>query len=85
MTRLATLTARLLSALCMLAVVLAWAGFAFGTESTWWIELARYLPRVNHHNRYLRAGLRNHRPDGSPATEPGVLAPEVVPPLAVAD
>ncbi|MBS0441573.1 MAG: endonuclease/exonuclease/phosphatase family protein [Proteobacteria bacterium] len=44
MTRIATLAARLLSALCMLTVVLAWAGFAFGTESTWWIELARYLP-----------------------------------------
>jgi putative (di)nucleoside polyphosphate hydrolase len=24
-------------------------------------ELARYLPRVNHHNRYLRAGMRAHR------------------------
>jgi putative (di)nucleoside polyphosphate hydrolase len=21
-------------------------------------ELARYLPRINHHNRYLRAGMR---------------------------
>ena len=24
-------------------------------------ELARFLPRVNHHNRYLRAGLRSQR------------------------
>jgi putative (di)nucleoside polyphosphate hydrolase len=24
-------------------------------------ELARYLPRANHHNRYLRAGLRAQR------------------------
>jgi putative (di)nucleoside polyphosphate hydrolase len=28
-------------------------------------ELARFLPRVNHHNRYLRAGLRGQRHDGS--------------------
>ena len=27
-------------------------------------ELARYLPRVNHHNRYLRASLRSPRIDG---------------------
>jgi putative (di)nucleoside polyphosphate hydrolase len=27
-------------------------------------ELARFLPRVNHHNRYLRAGLRGQRNDG---------------------
>jgi putative (di)nucleoside polyphosphate hydrolase len=27
-------------------------------------ELARYLPRMNHHNRYLRSGMRApHRPD----------------------
>jgi putative (di)nucleoside polyphosphate hydrolase len=26
-------------------------------------ELARYLPRMNHHNRYLRSGLRSHRHD----------------------
>jgi putative (di)nucleoside polyphosphate hydrolase len=26
-------------------------------------ELARYLPRVNHHNRYLRSGMRPHRRD----------------------
>ena len=24
-------------------------------------ELARYLPRVNHHNRFLRGGLRSQR------------------------
>jgi len=23
-------------------------------------ELARFLPRVNHHNRYLRGGMRHH-------------------------
>jgi putative (di)nucleoside polyphosphate hydrolase len=26
-------------------------------------ELARYLPRVNHHNRYLRSGMRPHHRD----------------------
>ena len=26
-------------------------------------ELARFLPRVNHHNRYLRSGLRAQRLD----------------------
>ena len=30
-------------------------------------ELARYLPRVNHHNRYLRAGLRASRHEGDPS------------------
>jgi putative (di)nucleoside polyphosphate hydrolase len=29
-------------------------------------ELARYLPRVNHHNRYLRSGLRAQRLDNEP-------------------
>ncbi len=24
-------------------------------------ELARYLPRINPHNRYLRSGMRSHR------------------------
>jgi putative (di)nucleoside polyphosphate hydrolase len=38
-------------------------------------ELARYLPRTNHHNRYLRSGMRPHRredDDGEPpvAREP---------------
>jgi putative (di)nucleoside polyphosphate hydrolase len=28
-------------------------------------ELARFLPRVHHHNRYLRAGMRTHRHDDS--------------------
>lgn len=32
------------SALCVLAVLLVWVAFAAGTESTWWIELARYVP-----------------------------------------
>jgi putative (di)nucleoside polyphosphate hydrolase len=27
-------------------------------------ELARFLPRVNHHNRYLRAGVRSQRQEG---------------------
>ena len=27
-------------------------------------ELARYLPKVNHHNRYLRGGMRPHLGDG---------------------
>jgi putative (di)nucleoside polyphosphate hydrolase len=26
--------------------------------------LARYLPRANHHNRYLRSGMRPHRQEG---------------------
>jgi putative (di)nucleoside polyphosphate hydrolase len=29
-------------------------------------ELARYLPRVNHHNRYLRAGMRDRRHEQRP-------------------
>jgi putative (di)nucleoside polyphosphate hydrolase len=36
-------------------------------------ELARYLPRTNHHNRYLRAGLRSARHDADlahPAAPP---------------
>jgi putative (di)nucleoside polyphosphate hydrolase len=40
-------------------------------------ELARFLPRVNHHNRYLRAGLRSHRgdeADGTPSRWPPVRA-----------
>ncbi|MFT3666222.1 endonuclease/exonuclease/phosphatase family protein [Piscinibacter sp.] len=44
MIRPAARTARLLAAPCLLAVLLLWAAFAFGTESTWWIELLRYLP-----------------------------------------
>ena len=27
-------------------------------------ELARYMPKANHHNRYLRSGLRPHGPGG---------------------
>jgi putative (di)nucleoside polyphosphate hydrolase len=41
-------------------------------------ELARYLPRHSHHNRYLRSGMRGYRQDdgrrvAEPAaeTEPG--------------
>ena len=26
-------------------------------------ELSRFLPRTNHHNRYLRAGMRSHHHD----------------------
>jgi putative (di)nucleoside polyphosphate hydrolase len=33
-------------------------------------ELARYLPRVTHHNRYLRAGLRSQRPEPEPPPLP---------------
>jgi putative (di)nucleoside polyphosphate hydrolase len=43
-------------------------------------ELARYLPRPQHHNRYLRAGMRQHRHDGtSPRAEPQAAPPEVEP------
>ena len=31
-------------------------------------ELARFLPRDNHHNRYLRAGMRPHHRDDLRAT-----------------
>lgn len=45
MTRqLATTAAKIVSAFCVLTVLLVWVAFAAGTESTWWIELARYLP-----------------------------------------
>jgi putative (di)nucleoside polyphosphate hydrolase len=34
--------------------------------------LARFLPRVNHHNRYLRSGMRHARHDDEPrAEQPG--------------
>lgn len=36
--------AKLVVALCVLAVVLVFAAFRFGNEHTWWIELARYIP-----------------------------------------
>ena len=36
-------------------------------------ELARFLPRTNHHNRYLRSGMRPHRRDDEASAEP--LAP----------
>lgn len=36
--------ARLVVALCVLAVVLVFAAFQLGTERTWWIELGRYIP-----------------------------------------
>jgi putative (di)nucleoside polyphosphate hydrolase len=39
-------------------------------------ELARHLPRVSHHNRYLRAGLRSQR------SEPDAPAFPPVPPEA---
>jgi hypothetical protein len=42
-------------------------------------ELARFLPRVNHHNRFLRAGMRHARPDedlrGEPTGSPVPEAP----------
>ena len=37
-------------------------------------ELARYLPRTNHHNRYLRSGLRSQRPDHELDTVAGAPA-----------
>ncbi|HNW62502.1 MAG TPA: endonuclease/exonuclease/phosphatase family protein [Piscinibacter sp.] len=36
--------ARLVVALCVLAVALVFLAFQFGTERTWWIELGRYIP-----------------------------------------
>ena len=36
--------AKLVVALCVLSVVLVFAAFQFGSEHTWWIELARYIP-----------------------------------------
>jgi putative (di)nucleoside polyphosphate hydrolase len=39
-------------------------------------ELARYLPRIAHHNRYLRSGMRPHRREDMPAEdEPHNLPP----------
>jgi len=38
-------------------------------------ELARFLPRVHHHNRYLRAGARQHRQDdGALSANPATFA-----------
>jgi putative (di)nucleoside polyphosphate hydrolase len=28
-------------------------------------ELSRFLPRIHHHNRYLRTGMRMQRHDGT--------------------
>ena len=46
-------------------------------------ELARFLPRGAHHNRYLRSGMRpHHRDDGSmghgemPDAQPASVAPQ---------
>jgi putative (di)nucleoside polyphosphate hydrolase len=54
-------------------------------------ELARYLPRMNHHNRYLRAGLRSQRldhdmhgpegHDGEHAHLPNEMQPAFLPPV----
>ncbi|MGS0756082.1 RNA pyrophosphohydrolase, partial [Roseateles sp. GG27B] len=43
-------------------------------------ELARYLPRVNQHNRYLRAGMRTHRGEGGlpPDDEHDVVFPQSI-------
>jgi putative (di)nucleoside polyphosphate hydrolase len=42
-------------------------------------ELSRFLPRVHHHNRYLRAGMRTqHHEDSS--FDPPRDTPVVVPP-----
>jgi putative (di)nucleoside polyphosphate hydrolase len=40
-------------------------------------ELARFLPRLQPHNRYLRGGMRPHRHDPTPRT--GTLAAELQP------
>lgn len=32
-------------------------------------ELARFLPRASHHNRYLRSGMRPHHRDETRAAE----------------
>jgi putative (di)nucleoside polyphosphate hydrolase len=40
-------------------------------------ELARYLPRVTHHNRFLRSGMRaHHRHDdgGDPPQQPATAS-----------
>ena len=47
-------------------------------------ELARYLPRVNHHNRYLRSGMRPHHRDpradeGASHEAPDTIVPEPKP------
>jgi putative (di)nucleoside polyphosphate hydrolase len=34
-------------------------------------ELARFLPRAHHHNRYLRSGLRPHHRGDDPMQGPG--------------
>ena len=39
-------------------------------------ELARFLPRTNHHNRYLRAGMRSHHHD---ETNSAAMAAEAAP------
>src|SRR5574337_486636 len=38
-------------------------------------ELARYMPRISHHNRYLRSGMR-HRPPGFDLDLPAGTAPD---------
>jgi putative (di)nucleoside polyphosphate hydrolase len=39
-------------------------------------ELARFLPRTNHHNRYLRSGMRPHwREDGPSDSDAPVTGP----------
>jgi putative (di)nucleoside polyphosphate hydrolase len=38
-------------------------------------ELARYLPRANHHNRYLRSGLRAQRHESEAPIGAGPPAP----------
>ena len=36
-------------------------------------ELARFLPRNNHHNRYLRSGMRPHHRDDMSDTDSAAL------------
>jgi hypothetical protein len=49
-------------------------------------ELARYLPRANHHNRYLRSGMRpHHRDERSHSSAVHVANPAGDSPQDVAD
>jgi putative (di)nucleoside polyphosphate hydrolase len=43
-------------------------------------ELSRYLPRVAHHNRYLRAGMRDRRHGERPGETPAAHAEPATPP-----
>ncbi|MGE5118424.1 MAG: RNA pyrophosphohydrolase, partial [Betaproteobacteria bacterium] len=40
-------------------------------------ELARFLPRINHHNRYLRSGMRPHHRSETPPRDGGPAPAEL--------